>query len=152
MRAPRWFHDAVSRARTAIDTGRPADELTSDLAARILGDEAFTIAIITEYTARRIATQHPHTKRGRWTDPTKRMTRAAELRDAGLSVRKIAARLVVSVGTVHKDLSRWDAARATVTTLPFKTGVHHASTNSDNAREMNGGTEHATITTLRRNR
>jgi len=44
-----------------------------------------------------------------WRDTDKRMRRAAELRQAGLSLRQIADHLAVSHPTILRDLSRWEA-------------------------------------------
>lgn len=56
-------------------------------------------------------------KRTPWRDKNKRMAKAVELRDRGLSLRQIAARLVVSEGTIRNDLKRWQAARVNVSPL-----------------------------------
>lgn len=56
-------------------------------------------------------------KRHPWADKNKRMARVAELRALGWSLRKIAAQLVVSEGTVRNDLKRWDRERSNVTPL-----------------------------------
>lgn len=56
-------------------------------------------------------------KSARWPNKDKRMARAVELRALGWSLRKIAARLVVSEGTVRNDLQRWDRERPNVTPL-----------------------------------
>lgn len=45
--------------------------------------------------------------RKRWKDPDKRMYRAAELRQQGWSLRRIAEELAVGVATIHRDLARY---------------------------------------------
>lgn len=44
-----------------------------------------------------------------WRDTDKRMRRAAELRQQGLSLRKIADLLAVTHTTVKRDLGRWES-------------------------------------------
>lgn len=56
-------------------------------------------------------------KRRHWRDKDRRAHRAADLRGHGLSLREIAAELVVSHETVRQDLRRWDAAHANVVPL-----------------------------------
>ncbi|HEY9524003.1 MAG TPA: hypothetical protein VIR33_12250 [Thermopolyspora sp.] len=77
------------------------------------------------------------------------MTRAAELRGQGLTMRAIAAELGVSVGTVHADLKRWDADHANVVSLrsdaAFKTAPGGAKLNTPVERG-----DDAEIITLRR--
>jgi IS30 family transposase len=46
-----------------------------------------------------------------WRDVDKRMRRAAELRQQGLSLRKIADQLAVTHTTVKRDLERWEASQ-----------------------------------------
>lgn len=73
-------------------------------------------------------------KSARWRDKDRRMARAAELRAMGFSLRRIADRLAVSVGTVHSDLARWERERPNVTPLcsdlPFKSAPTGASLNT----------------------
>ena len=45
-----------------------------------------------------------------WRDTDKRMRMAVKLRQQGLSLRKIADRLVVDKRTIQRDLARWEAA------------------------------------------
>lgn len=44
-----------------------------------------------------------------WRDVDKRMRRAAQLRQQGLSLRKIADQLAVHHSTIAADLARWEA-------------------------------------------
>lgn len=46
--------------------------------------------------------------RKRWKNPDKRMAQAVELRQRGWSLRRIAEELAVGVGTIHRDLARYD--------------------------------------------
>ncbi len=87
-------------------------------------------------------------KRRPWADKDKRMVRAAELRSAGLSQRQIAARLVVSVGTVNADLKRYDREHTNVAPLRSVPAFKSAPTGA----ELNTRTERpaATVTPLRR--
>ena len=45
-----------------------------------------------------------------WRDVDKRMRRAVQLRQQGLSLRKIADQLAVDKRTIQRDLERWEAA------------------------------------------
>jgi hypothetical protein len=86
--------------------------------------------------------KYVHKKRRPWRDKDRRMARAAELRAAGWSMRRIADRLVVSVGTVHADLTRWDAEHPdNVTPLrserPFKSAPTGAKLNAASERPAN---------------
>lgn len=45
-----------------------------------------------------------------WRDTDRRMRRAAQLRQQGLSLRKIADQLAVTKSTIERDLARWEAA------------------------------------------
>ncbi|MFD0850831.1 helix-turn-helix domain-containing protein [Actinomadura adrarensis] len=63
-------------------------------------------------------------KSARWPDKDKRMARAVELHAAGLSLRQIAERLVVSHQTVARDLARWDTERPNVTPLAVTSDCH----------------------------
>jgi len=45
-----------------------------------------------------------------WRDVDKRMRRAAQLRQQGMSLRKIADQLAVTKSTIERDLARWEAA------------------------------------------
>jgi hypothetical protein len=56
-------------------------------------------------------------KRRPWRDKNRRMARVVELRAAGLSLRRIAAQLVVDEKTVRNDLARWERERPNVTQL-----------------------------------
>lgn len=56
-------------------------------------------------------------KRRQWRDKNKRMTDAVRLRGEGLSLRAIAAELVVDEATVRRDLARWERERPNVTPL-----------------------------------
>jgi len=87
-------------------------------------------------------------KRHQWKDKARRRARAAELRDAGWSMRQIAERLVVSVGTVHADLRRWDAEHpANVTPLRSERPFKSAPTGA----ELNAVSEHpGNVTPIRR--
>lgn len=82
-------------------------------------------------------------------EPAMRRARAAELRDAGQSLRQIAAQLRVSHQTVSNDLARHDR-EANVTHLPLSTsGVNFRP---ETARKVTGevDSEDATVTPLRR--
>lgn len=82
-------------------------------------------------------------------EPALRRTRAVELRDAGRSLRQIAAELHVSHQTVANDLARADRD-ANVTPLPLSTsGVNFRP---EKARKLTGevDSEAATVTPLRR--
>ena len=46
--------------------------------------------------------------RKRWKNPDKRMARAVELRQRGMSLRQIGAELAVSDFTIRRDLARWE--------------------------------------------
>ena len=46
-----------------------------------------------------------------WRDTDKRMRRAAQLRQQGLSLRKIADQLAVTKSTIERDLARWEATQ-----------------------------------------
>lgn len=59
-------------------------------------------------------------KRPQWADKDRRMAHVVQMRGDGLSLRQIAQRLGVSVGTVHADLKRWEHERSNVTPLPRK--------------------------------
>lgn len=50
-------------------------------------------------------------------NPDRRMARAVELRDEGLSLRQIAERLACDEKTVRNDLARWQRERPNVTPL-----------------------------------
>ena len=56
-------------------------------------------------------------------NPDRRMARAVELRAEGLSMQKIADRLSCGVGTVHRDLHRWEREHPNVTPLAFQTPI-----------------------------
>lgn len=45
-----------------------------------------------------------------WRDTDKRMRRAAQLRQQGMSLRKIGDQLAVDKRTIQRDLERWEAA------------------------------------------
>ncbi len=152
MRAPRWFNDALARHRAqAVEDNHADGDAIRDLTVRILGDEEFTREIVTEYAARRLGTKRDHAKRSPWKDPAKRMAYIAQLHREGMKIRQIAGYVGVSVGTVHADLQRWEAECSTVSALPFKNPVHHASPTSSDAHVLNAGTEQtATVTALRR--
>lgn len=153
VRAPRWFHDAVARERDRVaEDPQETENAARRLVERILRDETFATAIVTEYAERKLADKRARTTRPPWKDTAKRAAFVAQLDRDGMTVRAIAGYMGISVGTVHRDLTRWKAECATVATLPFKTGVHSVSATSAGADGMNTGIEHddATVTTLRR--
>lgn len=91
-----------------------------------------------------------------WPDRDKRMARVAEMRGAGLSIRAIAHRLGLSVGTVHRDLERRGEGPSKVTKLPFQkrrsttSETPAATTTPDQPLNAGNGTPIAEITPLRR--
>jgi IS30 family transposase len=85
-----------------------------------------------------------------------RMSRAAALRERGLTVRAIAEHLEVSVGTVHSDLKRWGKPAAVVTEVAFRKNVQSSTSDLEDGQDateaLNAEVEQPTaiVTPLRR--
>jgi DNA invertase Pin-like site-specific DNA recombinase len=81
---------------------------------------------------------------GVWRNKDKRMAAAVRLRAEGLSLRQIADQLAIGLGTVHRDLARWEREHSNVTLLPFQNPVPTSPVRG--ALEQPGGT----VTAIRR--
>jgi hypothetical protein len=113
-KAPRWFKDQLAAEKSRYFRGQVGEaQAAKNLAEQILAssDQRFAVSIIADYVRPQI---DPPISR-----PPKivRQAEAAQFRDEGLSLRKIAERLGVNEKTIRNDLARWDAERANVAEL-----------------------------------
>jgi hypothetical protein len=148
-----WIQTMIARARERVtyeqrDLMEACDELTDLI---ITKDPAYVRTVV----AREIRKQL-RLPEDRWPVRDRRMTAVADLRAAGLSVRKIVDQLGLSVGTVHRDLKRWGEIHPKIAKLPFQNSVPTspeapASTTGQHP-EWNGEMEHpvAAVTPIRR--
>jgi IS30 family transposase len=87
-------------------------------------------------------------KRRPWADKDKRMSRAVQLRNQGLSLRAIAADLAVDERTVRRDLDRWADISQNVTALVRQSGAAKCPARGEMPHP--NAAHGATVTPLRR--
>lgn len=114
-KAPKWFKDQLGSERSRYYRGDVGEaQAARNLAEQILAhpDQRFAASIIADYVRGQIDPPISRTSRAT------RKVHAAQLRDDGVSIRKIAERLGVGVATVHRDLR--DREHSNVAALPPK--------------------------------